>query len=65
MSETPRADEARGQSDDAAGGGPATYPGTPGWVKRVGLVILVLVVLVVLATILGLHTPGGPAGHGL
>ena len=30
----------------------------------IGLVLLVVVVLLV-ATALGLHTPGGPGGHGL
>ena len=44
------------------------YPGTPRWVKRsaiiaIGLLLLVVAVLVV-TTALGLHTPGGPGGHG-
>jgi len=44
------------------------YPGMPRWVKvfgsiSLGLVLLVIVVLVV-TTALGLHTPGGPGGHG-
>jgi hypothetical protein len=43
----------------------ATYPGMPRWVKVAGLVVLVLVLLVVATTALGLHTPGGPGGHGL
>jgi hypothetical protein len=47
---------------------PASYPGTPRWVKRsaiiaIGLLLLVVAVLVV-TTALGLHTPGGPGGHG-
>jgi len=41
---------------------------TPRWVKVFGIVTLGLVVLVVvvlvLGTALGLHTPGGPSGHG-
>ena len=45
------------------------YPGMPRWVKVFGIVVIVLVLLVVVvlvvATALGLHTPGGPAGHGL
>ena len=54
----------RGSSTTAA-----TYPGTPRWVTLfgivvIGLVLLVVVVLVV-GTALGLHTPGGPGGHGL
>jgi len=41
------------------------YPGTPRWVKvSIGLVLLAVVVLLVL-TALGLHTPGGPGGHGM
>lgn len=45
------------------------YPGTPRWVKVSGIIVIVLVLLVVVvlvaATALGLHTPGGPGGHGL
>ncbi|MCI0579196.1 MAG: hypothetical protein L0332_08675 [Chloroflexi bacterium] len=41
---------------------------TPRWVKIFGISVLVLVLLVVaallVATALGLHTPGGPGGHG-
>lgn len=41
---------------------------TPRWVKIFGISALVLVVLLVVAllvaTALGLHTPGGPGGHG-
>ncbi len=44
---------------------PVAYPGPPRWVKTAGLLILVLILLVVAATVLGLHTPGGPGGHGL
>ncbi len=46
----------------------ATYPGTPRWVKLAGIVALILVLAVValiVATVLGLHSPGGPAGHGV
>jgi len=54
---------------DGTGVGPGReYPGTPRWVKLsgfivLGLVLLAVVVLVV-TTALGLHTPGGPGGHG-
>jgi hypothetical protein len=45
------------------------YPGMPRWVKVSGLIVIGLVLLVVVvllvATALGLHTPGGPGGHGL
>ena len=44
------------------------YPGMPRWVKVSGIIAIVLVLLVVVvllvATALGLHTPGGPGGHG-
>jgi hypothetical protein len=44
------------------------YPGMPRWVKVSGLIVIGLVLLVVVvllvATALGLHTPGGPGGHG-
>jgi hypothetical protein len=64
VSETPRRRDQGEQADAAPGRGPATYPGTPRWVRvAVGLVVL-LVVLLVLMTALGLHTPGGPGGHG-
>lgn len=44
------------------------YPGTPRWVKILGIIVIGLLVLVVVvlavAAALGLHTPGGPGGHG-
>jgi len=65
MSETPPTRGEGEQADAATGRGPTTYPGTPRWVRvAVGLVVA-LVVLLVLMTVLGLHTPGGPGGHGL
>ena len=56
-----------GQSDEAGTGQirEASYPGAPRWVKVSVGVVLLLVVVVVLLTVLGLHTPGGPGGHGL
>jgi hypothetical protein len=64
MSETQPMRDGGEQADAATGRGPTTYPGTPRWVRvSVGLVV-VLVVLLVLTTVLGLHTPGGPGGHG-
>ena len=65
MSETPPTRDQEEQADAAPGRGPAAYPGTPRWVMvSVGLVVL-LVLLLGLMTALGLHTPGGPGGHGL
>lgn len=44
------------------------YPGMPRWVRLFGLIalglVVLLVVVLVVATALGLHTPGGPGGHG-
>ena len=44
------------------------YPGMPRWVKlsgiiAIGLVLLIIVALVV-ASAFGLHSAGGPGGHG-
>lgn len=47
-----------------AGPGRGAPPGMPSWVKLlIGLVLLVVVALVV-SSALGLHTLGGPGGHG-
>jgi len=65
--------DAKGDPGDDPGlgsdrGSPTAYPGTPRWVKVSGIVVIGLVLLVVVvllvATALGLHTPGGPGGHG-
>ncbi len=65
--------DAKGDLGDHPGvgpdrGSPTAYPGTPRWVKVSGIVVIGLVLLVVVvllvATALGLHTPGGPGGHG-
>jgi hypothetical protein len=69
MADTPPPPAARGDTGARPDRGTtATYPGPPRWltvsaIVVVGLVLLVVVVLLV-ATALGLHTPGGPAGHG-
>ena len=74
MADRPTYPDTRAYTDIDAGVGPdrapatpASYPGTPRWVKlsgmiTLGLVLLVVAVLVV-TTALGLHTPGGPGGH--
>jgi hypothetical protein len=53
------------QPEEAAPTREPAYPGTPRWVKVSVGVVLLLVVVIVLLTALGLHTPGGPGGHGL
>ena len=73
MADRPAYPDSKGDPGDDAREGPARssttgYPGTPRWVKVSGIIVLVLVLLVVgvllVATALGLHTPGGPGGHG-
>lgn len=39
------------------------YPGTPRWVKAIGITALVLVLLAVLAMLTGLGGPHGPGRH--
>ncbi len=58
---SPRPDSA----DAPAPARPAAYPGTPAWVKIALVVVLLLLVALVAGATLGLHTPGGPAGHGV
>ena len=40
------------------------YPGTPGWVKALGIVAILFVLFVVLALITGLGGAHGPQRHG-
>ena len=40
------------------------YPGTPGWVKVLGVVAVLVVLSVVLALVTGLGGPHGPQRHG-
>jgi hypothetical protein len=68
MADTPPTPSTRDDTGVGPDGGSPAYPGTPRWVKVfgivvIGLVLLVVVVLLVTAA-LGLHTPGGPGGHG-
>ena len=44
--------------------GPERYPGTPGWVKAIGLVILVVALLAAFVVATGLGGPHGPQRHG-
>jgi hypothetical protein len=40
------------------------YPGTPGWVKVLGVVAVVVVLFVVFALVTGFGGPHGPQRHG-
>jgi hypothetical protein len=68
MGDPPAAPESRMATDRGTDAATDRYPGAPRWVKMVGPValgLILLVVLLVVATVLGLHTPGGPTGHGV
>ena len=43
---------------------PDHYPGTPGWVKALGIVAVLLVMLIAFILITGLGGPHGPQRHG-
>lgn len=45
-------------------GPPHHYPGTPGWVKLLGVVAVLIVLLVFFALLTGLGGPHGPQRHG-
>jgi hypothetical protein len=45
-------------------GPPDRYPGTPGWVKVLGVVAVLVVLFVVFALVTGLGGPHGPQRHG-
>jgi hypothetical protein len=42
---------------------PDRYPGTPGWVKAIGIVVLVLLLLAAFVVATGLGGPHGPQRH--
>jgi hypothetical protein len=42
---------------------PPPYPGTPRWVKVLGIIAVVLVVLVVVIMLTGIGRPHGPWRH--
>jgi hypothetical protein len=43
---------------------PDPYPGTPGWVKALGVLAVLVVLFVVFALVTGLGGPHGPQRHG-
>jgi hypothetical protein len=43
--------------------GPPAYPGTPRWVKIVGIIVLVLVLLVGVVLLTGIGGEHGPGRH--
>lgn len=45
-------------------GTPDRYPGTPGWVKALGIIAMVVVLLIGLILVTGLGGPHGPQRHG-
>lgn len=51
-------------SDLGSGKGPDRYPGTPGWVKALGVVAVIVVLLIGFVLITGLGGPHGPQRHG-
>ena len=56
MADRPPATDPAGPSD--------RYPGTPGWVKILGVLAVIVVLLVAFALITGLGGPHGPQRHG-
>ena len=45
-------------------GAPDGYPGTPRWVKVIGVVVLAILLLAAFIVITGLGGPHGPQRHG-
>jgi hypothetical protein len=43
---------------------PERYPGTPGWVKVMGLIAIIVVLLIGFIIVTGLGGPHGPQRHG-
>jgi hypothetical protein len=43
---------------------PDRYPGTPGWVKAVGVIAVIVVLLIAFILVTGLGGPHGPQRHG-
>ena len=44
--------------------GADSYPGTPRWVKAIGIVLLVVLLLAAFVVVSGLGGPHGPQRHG-
>ena len=43
---------------------PDRYPGTPGWVKAIGIVLVVLLLIAAFIVATGIGGPHGPQRHG-
>jgi hypothetical protein len=43
---------------------PDRYPGTPGWVKALGVIAVIVLVLIAFILVTGLGGPHGPQRHG-
>lgn len=43
---------------------PDRYPGTPGWVKAIGIVVLVVLLIAAFIVATGIGGPHGPQRHG-
>jgi hypothetical protein len=43
---------------------PDRYPGTPGWVKALGVIAIIVVLLIAFILVIGLGGPHGPQRHG-
>jgi hypothetical protein len=56
MADRPTAPDPAGPSE--------RYPGTPGWVKALGVVAVLVVLFIVFALATGLGGPHGPQRHG-
>jgi len=68
MAELPAYPDSKGDTGDDAGAGPdrgstTVYPGTPPWVKIVGIIVIVLVLLVAIIRFTGVGGPHGPGRH--
>lgn len=50
--------------DPDPGATPDRYPGTPGWVKALGIIAVVVVLLIGFILVTGLGGPHGPQRHG-
>ena len=51
-------------ADPDPSGTPDRYPGTPGWVKALGIIAVVVVLLIAFILVTGVGGPHGPQRHG-